>query len=222
MSGTKMTKTPLAVITVLLLSSCASQRPPVEPEGDVAYLQNRMEHQGQARFDYFFEYADKQKLGPGPWSLTLPTKAVNKIPPGRTVIGLKIVYTPIYRKKFFIPGNNRYYYIFVRDYGFSEERIDYMNKKIAGVEPESLSGLRGLRFDAEEGLTYQIGSRIEGGQAHIWIEEPDGTIVSDTVLGIADAHCVTQTAFEAGMPSGCIPDPSDGWKVLDDLPDPVN
>jgi hypothetical protein len=49
----------------------------------VAYLQNRVEFSRNAKLTYFFQYAGDEKLGPGEWSLTLPTKAVNEIPPVR-------------------------------------------------------------------------------------------------------------------------------------------
>ena len=224
MINMKFTKTSLGVIILLLLASCASEPRQAEPEGDVAYLQNRADHPGRARFEYYFEQANEQELGPGFWETTLPFKMIYKIPPGETVIGLKIVYVPAYGKNIFARGNDRYYYIFLRDLEFSEERIEYMSEKIPEADPESLSGIRGLSFDAEGGSKYQIGSRIENGRAYVWIEELDGTILSDTVLGFADAHYTVHTRMEVGMHSSWhgAPNLGGGWKVLDDLPDPVN
>jgi len=212
-----------AIIAMLLIAGCASEPRYVEPDGDTAHLQNRTERQGQARLDYFFEYADQQKLGPGFWSLQMPADVVNKIRPGKTVVGLRILYTPAYGKNIFARGNDLQYFIFVRDLGFTADRIQQMTEQIAEAEPGSLSGLGGLSFDAEVGHTYQIGCRIENGQAFIWIEEPDGSIVSDAVQGFADAQYTVHTVMEMGMHSGQHGPPNlvGGWRILDDLPDPV-
>jgi len=223
MSKTKMTKPSLAVIAVLILTGCASGPSNTEPRGDVARLNNRVEYQGQARLDYVLEFADEKEIGPGFWTVTMPANIVSEIEPGRTVIGLKILYTPAYGKNIFARGNDRQYFIFVRDLGFSEERIEYMSQSIPDVEAVSLSGLRGLRFDAIAGQTYQPACRIENGEAYVWMEDLDGNIVSDTVRGIADAQYTVHTVTEMGMHSHLHghPNLTGGWKVLDDLPDPI-
>ena len=223
MSEMKMRKISLTIITVLILASCASEPRNAGLRGDVAHLNNRVEYKGQARLDYVFEFAGEKEIGPGFWTVTMPANIVSEIEPGRTVVGLKILYTPAYGKSIFARGNDRQYYIFIRDLGFSEERIEYMSESIPGVEPASLNGLRGLRFDAIAGQTYQAGCRIENGEAYVWIEDLEGNIVSDTVRGFADAQYTVHTVMEMGMHSHLHgpPNLNGGWKVLDGLPDPI-
>jgi hypothetical protein len=214
-------RTPIPIIAMLLLTSCASVPQYVESEGNVAYLQNRTQRQGQARFDYVFEYANGGKLETG-GVIRNPAKLVNKIQAGRVVVGLKITYIPAYGKNLFAMSNDRTYFIFVRDLGLSEERIKQLGEQMPEAAPESFEALRGLTFDATSGQAYQAGCRIEDGRALVWIEEPDGKIVSDTVFGFADAQHVVQTVFERGLQRPGVPNLGGGWKFLDDLPDPVN
>ena len=74
------------------LASCASINPHNVPEGKGAYLKNRIEFEGKARYSYFFIGAGQKELWPG-WT-TPGGKAVYKIPPGKMALKLKIVYTP--------------------------------------------------------------------------------------------------------------------------------
>lgn len=230
-----VTKFLLAIIGALLLAGCVSEPPPyIAPEGPGALLQNRFETRGQARFFFFFEYAGRENLSPkginfaadpspAIYKTNSPYDSVYKIPPGRTVVGVRVVYTPAYGRNIFARGNDRYYHLFVRNLGFAE------NKSMTDAERENFSGLRGLSFEATEGHTYQINSRIENGRAHIWIEEPDGKIVSETVMGF------TTPVYYASKPLRPedfswvsplildVPDPiRHGWVVARDLPDPLD
>jgi len=197
----------------LLVTNCTSAPPPyVGPEGQGAYLQNRFEARGQARFKYYFQYSGREDLSPRGID---STDAIYKIPPGETVVGVRIIYTPAYGKNMFARANDRYYYIFVRNLGFTE------NKSMTEAERASFSGLKGLRFDALVGHTYQVNCRIENGRAKVWIEELDGRIVSETVFGFADARHVVRGQFGASWEGSWVPNLNGGWKVLDDLPDPI-
>jgi hypothetical protein len=211
------------MVVSVTLAACASPPPPLVPDTDVAYLQNRVEFSDNAKLTYFFQYAGDEKLGPGEWSLTLPTKAVNKIPPGPTTIGLMITYVPYHRKGFFERINDHYHYIFVRDKGYSEEDLGLIQLALAdGTEISDLSGLRGLHLDAKGGQVYRIAARIEGGRAHIWIENRDGEAVTDTVVGFADAWCFAQSPWRASSLNKCFPDSDGQWAVLTNLPGSVN
>ncbi len=208
------TRLSLTIAVSLLLASCASEPPLyIAPDGAGAYLQNRFEARGQARFKYYFEYAGKEDLSPRGID---STEATYKIPPGQTVVGVRIIYTPAYGKNMFARANDRYYHIFARDLGFSD------NKSMTEAERANFSGLRGLSFDALEGHTYQTNCRIENGRAHLWIQEIDGATVSETVLGFADAQHIVRGQVGAGWHGTGVPDLRLGWKVLDDLPDPVD
>ena len=87
-----MKKTIIYFLTFLFLVSCSSINPYQVPEGKGAYLKNRIEYKGKARYSYFFLSAGKEELWPG-W-ITPQGKAIYKIPSGRMVLRLKIVYTP--------------------------------------------------------------------------------------------------------------------------------
>ena len=207
--------------------------PYIGPEGPGAYLQNRFESRGQARFFYFFEFAGKENLSPkginfaadpspAIYKTNSPYDAVYKIPPGQTVVGVRVVYTPAYGRNIFARGNDRYYHIFARDLGFSD------NKSMTEAERANFSGLRGLSFDAIEGHTYQINIRLRNGRAHIWIEESDGKIVSETVMGFTTpvyyaGKRLRREDFSWVSPLILdVPDPGrHGWVVANNLPDPV-
>ena len=222
----------LTIVAVLLLAGCVSEPPPyITPEGAGALLQNRFEVRGQARFFFFFEYASKENLSPkginfaahpspAIYKTNSPYDDVYKIPPGITVVGVRVVYTPAYGRNIFARGNDRYYHLFVRDLGFTE------NKSMTEEEREDFSGLGGLSFEAIEGHTYQINTKIENGRARIWIERLDGKTVSEAVMGF------TTPLYYAYKPIGPgevtplfldLPDPiRQGWVVARDLPDPLD
>ena len=205
---------------LLVLAGCASEPRYEQPKGEGAFLQNRVESQGQARFVYYFEYVDGLDISPSEWSLSLPANARSKIYPGETVVGVQVIYTPAYGRNLFARMNDRMYYIFVRDLGFTDERLEYMSQHAEELDVQALSGLKGISFKAIAGKTYQAGARIENGQAFVWIEDIDGNVVSDTVLGIADPYCVRQTTYDAGTIS-CNANLRHGWAVLEGLPDPM-
>jgi len=209
-----LAKYSLIIVAFLVLSNCTTPPPPyAEPEGQGAFLQNRFEARGQARFKYYFQYAGSEDLSPRGVD---STDAIYKIPPGKTVVGVRVIYTPAYGRNMFARANDRYYHIFVRNFGFTG------NKSMTEEERASFSGLKGLRFDALEGHTYQINCRIENGRAQVWIEELDGTTVSETVFGFADADYVVRGQLGASWEGAAAPNPASGWKVLDDLPDPID
>lgn len=92
----------------------------------------------------------------------------------------------------------------------------------AGTELSDLSGLRGLHLDAKGGQVYRIAARIEGGRAHIWIENRDGEVVTDTVIGFADAWCFAQSPWRASSLDKCFPDSDGQWAILTNVPGSVN
>jgi hypothetical protein len=206
---------------LILVAGCASKPRYLEPEGDSAYLQNRIESQGQARFVYLFEYANGLDISPSDWTLKMPAKITSKIYPGETVVGVQVVYTPAFGRNMFARMNDRMFYIFARDLGFTEERLVYISNNTSDLGYESLTGLRGLRFNAEVGVTYQAAARVEDGRAYLWIEDSDGNAVSETVVGVTDPYCVTQSTYDAGTFS-CTANLDHGWIVLEDLPDPLD
>jgi len=210
----------LTCLMPALIVGCASAPRYIQPTGDVAYLQNRIQYYRQARFIYFFEFANGLDISAKEFAMTAPAKARASIYPGETVVGVKIVYTPAYSRNVFGRGNDRMYYIYARDLGMTDDRLAFISENAPDVDVARISGLKGLRFRAEAGHTYQVASRIENGRAYIWIEEPDGNAVSDTVLGVADPGCIVQTALEVGL-ANCMPDLRNGWTVLDELPDPL-
>jgi hypothetical protein len=203
----------------LLVSGCASEPRYLEPGGDGAYLQNRTEMQGQARFIYLFEYANGLVISPSEWSLKMPAKVKSKIYPGATVVGVQVIYTPAYGRNMFARLNDQMFYIFSRDLGLTEERLAYIADKSPDVEFESLTGVLGLRFEARVGVTYQAAARVEDGRAFLWIEDSDGNVVSETVVGVTDPYCVSQSVHDAGT-IACMADLDAGWTVLEGLPDP--
>ena len=87
-----MKKTIILILTFLFLVSCASINPYNVPEGNGAYLKNRIEYRGKARYSYFFLAAGEKDFWPG-WT-TPGGKAVYKIPSGKMVLRQMIVYTP--------------------------------------------------------------------------------------------------------------------------------
>ena len=87
-----MKRTLLAISTFSFLVSCLSINPYNEPEGKGAYLKNRIEYKGKARYSYFFVSAGKKGFSPG--LITPEGEAVYKIPSGKMGLRLKIVYTP--------------------------------------------------------------------------------------------------------------------------------
>jgi hypothetical protein len=223
----------LLIIAALLLTGCVTPPPPyVEPEGPGALLQNRLEERGQARFFFFFEYAGRENLSPrginfaadpspAIYKTNSPYDSVYKIPPGRTVVGVRVVYTPAYGRNIFARGNDRYYHLFVRNLGFAG------NKSMTDAENENFSGLQGLSFEALEGHTYRVNARIENGRGHIWIEELDGNIVSETKLGFTTPVYYAGERLpleDYGLVSPLIrdvPDPTrQGWIFAENLPDP--
>ncbi len=225
----------LLIIAALLLAGCASPPPPyVAPEGPGALLQNRFEERGQARFFFFFEYAGRENLSPrginfatdpspAIYKTNSPHDSVYKIPPGRTVVGVRVVYTPAYGRNIFARGNDYYYHLFVRNLGFAG------NKSMTDAERENFSGLQGLSFEAMEGHTYQVNARIENGRGQIWIEEPDGKIVSETRLGFttpvyyAGELLPREDYGLVGPMFRDVPDPTrQGWIVAEKLPDPLD
>jgi len=206
---------------LILVAGCASEPRYLEPEGDSAYLQNRTESQGQARFTYLFEYANGLDISPSEWALKMPANVRSNIYPGETVVGVQVIYTPAYGRNMFARMNDRMFYIFSRDLGFTEERLAYISENTSDVDYESLTGLRGLRFNAEVGVAYQVAARVEDGRAYLWIEDADGNAVSETVVGVTDPYCVTQSVYDAGTIS-CMANLRHGWTVLEGLPDPLD
>jgi len=205
------------VVCVSALAGCASEPRYPQPVGEVAYLQNGARSQGQARFTYYFEYVNGLDVSPSEWSLSMPVNARSEIEPGEIVVGVQVVYTPAYGRNLIARMNDRLFYIFVRDLGFTDERLDYIVENSDGVDADSLSGLQGLRFNAVAGKTYQAAARIENGRALVWIEDEDGTVVSDTVTGVTDPYCAADVA--AGT-YHCNANLRHGWAILDNLPDP--
>ena len=95
-----MKKTILAIIAFFFIGSCLSINPYNEPDGKGAYLKNRIEYKGKARYSYFFVSAGKKGFSPG--LITPEGKAIYKIPSGKMALRLKIVYTPEARSGFFL------------------------------------------------------------------------------------------------------------------------
>jgi hypothetical protein len=211
----------LVGVVLILLAACSSEPRYIQPKSDSAFLQNRTETQGQARFVYFFEYANGLDISPSDWALKMPAKIKSKIYPGETVVGVQVIYTPAFGRNIFARMNDRMFYIFARDLGFTEERLAYISENTSDVEYESLTSLRGLRFNAEVGVTYRAAAKVADGRAYLWIEDTDGNAVSETVVGVTDPYCVTQSVYDAGT-IACMANLSHGWTVLEGLPDPFN
>ena len=72
-----MKKSILTIITFFFIGSCLSINPYNEPEGKGAYLKNRIEYKGKARYSYFFVSAGKKGFSPG--LITPEGKAIYKI-----------------------------------------------------------------------------------------------------------------------------------------------
>ena len=87
-----MKKTIILILTFCFLFGCASINPYNVPDGKGAYLKNRIEYKGEARYSYFFLAAGEKDFWQG-WT-TPAGKAIYKIPSGTTNLALMVVYTP--------------------------------------------------------------------------------------------------------------------------------
>lgn len=231
----------LLVLVIAQLTGCAPTPSYITPAGPGAYLQNRLVEKGNTRFFYFFEFAGIHELEPTGINKALtktraifktnsPYDAKYKIVPGRTVVGVRVVYTPYFGTNVFSRMNDVYYHIFVRDLGFNDQQIAYYEENLAGVEADDLSGTQGLEIDARAGKTYLANCRIENGRAYVWIENLDGEVVSRTVTGFGEPNPAlhgawnemarASTAFP--VPANTLPDPRKGWGILNYLPEPPN
>jgi len=222
----------LAVVVILTLTGCISLPVYNPPEGAGAFLQNRLVEVSGSRFFYFFEFAGMDSLEPtginqAPSSSRVilktnsPYDATYKISPGTTIVGVRVGYTPHFGSLFTRMGD-RYYHIFVRDMGATDEQIAYLSESVPDAEPNDFSGLQGLEFEAQEGHTYQINSRIQDGRASVWIEDLEGTTVSQIVAGFGEANPTIRAASNELMSGDYLPDPRNGWDILDYLPPPPN
>ena len=225
----------IVLSTIALITGCVSVPTYSPPDGPGAYLQNRLVEIEGARFFHFFEYADWDVLEPTGinkatntsrviFKTNSPYDASYKISPGPTVVGVRLVYTPSFGHNMIAQMNDVYYHLFVRDMGIDEVQIAYLGENIPGAEPSDFTGMRGLSFFAEEGQTYFANSRIEGGRARVWIEDEDGTVVSPVVTAFGeydpDIHGAFGAMVGASPYADGLPDPSYGWGISTNLPDP--
>lgn len=153
-----------SVITWALLAGCGSTNPYQVPEGEGAYVRNRMVSQGRAAFSYMFTGVGDETLAP-------KVSAINaryKIPVGENIISVKILYGP---SGGLTPFSSPYsIYVIKVDWDAPQDLMS--------------SGLRGIRLDAVKGETYEIACRIDGGLAYVWLEDRAGEKVTAEVLGI--------------------------------------
>jgi hypothetical protein len=223
------------LIAVSFSASCGTAPKYIPPDGQGAYLQNKLVEIEGARFFHFFEYANDVKLEPAGINKAAHTSRVifktnspydksYKISPGPTVVGVRVVYTPSFGRNLIAQMNDVYFHVFVRDMHIADEHIAYLTDNIPGAEPGDLDGMRGLRFDALADHTYTANSRIRDGRATVWIEDEDGAAVSAEVLafgeGNVEIHGTFGELYEANPFTDGLPDPSYGWGIQTSLPDP--
>ena len=112
--------------------------------------------------------------------------AVYKIPPGELYLGLKIEY--YYKgvpESFGEALSTSFTYLYSSE---SRSKVEAWGKNvdIYVFNRETGSGnWEGLKINAVEGQTYQINCNIEDGKALIWIEDDNGTRVSEIVPGFS-------------------------------------
>lgn len=140
----------LAATGVLLVSAaCGSMNPYDVPEGEGAFLQNRVVKEGNAMYRYQFVHADDKFLDPGFFTTENVYEALYTIPLGEVSVHVMIEYFPRLMKlgAHFLPGN-----------------IREIHTRVS--------------FDAFEGQTYQVACEIKNDLAHVWIEDMAGNRVS--------------------------------------------
>jgi hypothetical protein len=153
-----------SIIVFTLLTACASTNPYNVPEGEGAYVRNRMVAQGRASFSYLFTAVGDEQFAPKVTTIN----ARYKIPPGENVLSVQIQYGP---SGGLTPFSSPYnIYVVKVDWDAPQDRWS--------------SGLRGLTLNAVTGETYEIGCRIEDGKAYVWLETSAGEKVTEEVLGI--------------------------------------
>ena len=230
-----MNRLVLTLFAVSIVAGCGATPGYVPPEGPGAYLQNRLVEIEEARFFHFFEYVNGNELEPGGINKASSTSRVimktnspydarYKITPGRTIVGVRLVYTPAFGSNIIARMNDVYYHVFVRDMHISEDQLAYLAANIPEAAPGDFSGMRGLTFDAVEGQTYVANSRIRDGKATVWIEDAAGAVVSTAVTafgeGNVDIHGTFGELVVAHPFVDGVPDPKYGWGINANLPDP--
>jgi hypothetical protein len=187
-----MKKILLLITASLFLISCASINPYDIPEGQGAYLKNRAEQKGKAKYIYAFNDAvtTEGKKSFEPDSTTAEKDAIYKIPSGEVTLGLRILYSPEAVQDLTVGDAVALSFQVLYS---SEARSRYDNivnpYEILVINPEeNISGLEGVKINALEGYTYQIACKIENGKAYIWIEDDSGNKVSETVRGVGASY----------------------------------
>jgi hypothetical protein len=169
------------VISFLFLAGCSSVNPYGLNEGTGAYLKERLEYRGKARFAYVFTAAETSE-GKKYFDMGLIRREevmIYKIPPGEITLNLKIIYTPEVRSYITRHFEDKYEIRVIKLDPFILEDMT-----IEEAESFRTSGLKGISFNALEGQTYQINCKIDNGKAYIWIEDISGKKVSQDVFGI--------------------------------------
>jgi hypothetical protein len=166
-----MNKIILLMVASLFLASCASLNPYNIEEGKGAYLQNRREIKGKARYISEFRSIRPEAYGGQHRSLKLMIADekgdVFTVPTGKLILGLDIYYSPKVVFRSYVCNLERFYDLVV------------INPK---VDMPS-SALQGIEINALEGHVYHVNCKIEDGKAFIWIEDEDGNRVSEVVRG---------------------------------------
>ena len=178
-----MNKIILLIVASLFLTSCASVNPYNVPEGEGAYLKNRIEYKGKSTYVYLFVDAATSagRKGFDYTSDVADHDSIYRIPSGEIALGLTIKYFPKSR-----PPSTFGDFLEAMSKPFSPATWARVKPfEIFIINPKvKVSGVEGIKLDALEGHTYQINCKIEDGKAYLWIEDESGKIVSEVVRGL--------------------------------------
>ncbi len=184
-----MKKSIALIIAFLYLASCASINPYNLAEGEGAYLKNRQEHIGKAKFIYLFNDAitSTGKKSFDPDINTAEWDTIYNVPSGELTLGLRIIYFPEAGLDPTVGEALKLGFTFLFSSESRSRVFGQVNHYLIWViNPEDkISGLEGVKINALEGITYRINSKIEDGKAYIWIEDDNDVKVSETVRGIS-------------------------------------
>jgi len=164
----------LLIVSSLFITGCIN--PYNIPEGEGAYLKNRKELRGKSKYIYWFSSAvssDEDKIF-APGITTAKYDAVYKIPSGEILLIFYAFYYPRSGEGTTVEEalSISFKYLFSPDARSRFSDITEMYEIIASV-----------KINALKGNTYQINGKIENNKAYLWIEDDNGTKVSEMVQG---------------------------------------
>lgn len=153
----------LLIVSSLFITGCIN--PYNIPEGEGAYLKNRKELRGKSKYIYWFSSAvssgENKIFAPG--IATAKYDAVYKIPSGEILLIFYAFYYPRSAEGITV-----------------EEALSISFKYLFSPMYEIIAS---VKINALKGNTYQINGKIENNKAYLWIEDDNGTKVSEMVQG---------------------------------------